>query len=253
VADALIAAAGLGHAYSGGNWLFRKLDIELRPSEVAAVLGPNGRGKTTLLRLLAGLTAPLEGRITRSAPIAYVPQNQIPVSYTVMDMVLMGRASHLGPFRVPGRADRARAGEALGQVGMLRLADRPYDRLSGGERQLVLIARALAAEGRVLLLDEPASALDLFNQGVVLRLLRRLAEQHGLAVALTTHYPDHAVAVADRVLLLAEPGRHASGPIETTLTEAALTTLYGLPIRRVALDRPGLPSAVFLPDYGISA
>ncbi len=253
MADALIDVEGLGHAHRGRDWLFRNVSLRLRAGGITAVLGPNGRGKTTFLRLLAGLAAPLEGRITRDAPIAYVPQSHLPLPYSVMDMVLMGRAAHLGPFRTPGAADRARAAEALERIGLTRLADLPYDRLSGGERQLVLIARALAADGRVLLLDEPASALDLFNQGVVLRLLRRLADRNGLAVAFTTHHPDHAMAVADQVLLMGEPGRHAVGSTGVTLNEAALTALYGLPIHRARLYGPGLPAAAFLPDYGISA
>ena len=252
MAEPLLQATGLGHAHTGGAWLFRGLDVELLPGRITAVLGPNGRGKTTLLRLLAGLAPAREGVVVRSGAIAFVPQSHVPLPYTVLDMVLMGRAAHLGLFRTPGRADRDRAVGALDQVGLLRLADRPYDRLSGGERQLVLVARALAAESKVLLLDEPASALDLANQGVVLRLLRRLADRDGLAVALTTHHPDHAMAVADEVLLMAKPGRHALGPVNAVLTEGALTALYGLPVRRAILHLPGLPPVVFLPDYGIA-
>jgi iron complex transport system ATP-binding protein len=252
VTEALLQASGLGHGHAA-RWLFRRVDLTLASGGVLAILGPNGRGKTTLLRALAGTLRPREGAVDRRAPVAYVPQSHAgSFAYAARDMVLMGRARHLGPFRTPGRADRAIADAALAEVGLAAKADIAYDRLSGGERQLVLIARALAAEGRVLLLDEPASALDLANQGLVLRLARRLSGERGIAVAMTTHHPQHAQEIADAVLLLGEPEHHRIGPVDDVLTEAGLTALYGLPVRRAALAGPGLPPAVLVPDYGLA-
>lgn len=254
--DRPLVARGLGHAHDPSRWLFRGIDLALPAGRVLAILGPNGRGKTTLLRALAGILRPCEGTIESRAPVAYVPQGHaIAFAYSAHDMVLMGRARHLGPFRMPSRADRARADAALAEVGLAAKSGMAYDRMSGGERQLVLIARALAADGRVLLLDEPASALDLANQGLVLRLARRLARERGIAVAMTTHHPQHAEEIADSVLLLGEPGRHAVGAAAEVLTEGGLQALYGVAVRRAAIAGPGAgpPRTVLLPDFGIAS
>ena len=162
----MLELENVGFAHSGGNWLFRGVNLGIRAGEITAVLGPNGRGKTTLLRCAAGLLAPVEGRIVARCAVGYVPQNHGGgFGYAVQDMVTMGRARHIRSYATPSRHDRAAAGEALHRVGLGDLAQRPFPQLSGGERQLVLIARALASESEVLVLDEPAAALDLRNQG----------------------------------------------------------------------------------------
>lgn len=241
-----------GHWYRPGHWLFRDLSFALAPGKIAAVLGPNGTGKTTLLRALCGTLTLREGNVTADAVIGYVPQAlNASHAYSALDMVLLGRARYLGRFGVPRRADTERAFECLAEVGLAHIAAQRYDRLSGGQRQLVLLARALASDCRILVLDEPASALDLANQGVVLRLLRQLADRRELAVLFTTHHPDHALGVANTALLMLRDARHIYGPIENALTEATLSELYSVPVRRIDTATGDETVTAFVPLHGL--
>ena len=166
----------------------------------------------------------------------YVPQaHGSAFAYRALDMVLMGRARQVGVFRTPGPADRAAALEAMERVGVAGLQDRLFPTLSGGEQQLVLIARAIAAGCPVLVLDEPATGLDLKNQVRVLTLLRELMAD-GMALLLSTHHPDHALYLADRVVLLGRSGAR-TGPAAELLTDAALSALYGVPVEHARLFR----------------
>jgi iron complex transport system ATP-binding protein len=239
----------VGFAHTPGRWLFRQVDLAVRGGEVTVVLGPNGRGKTTLLRCAAGLLRPLEGEVHGSGAVGYVPQALgAGFGYGVLDMVVMGRARHVRAYSTPSARDRALARDALRKVGLIELAERPFAQLSGGERQLVLIARAIASDGDVLILDEPAAALDLANQGRVLTLLRELADD-GLGVLLTTHHPDHAVSLADQVALMLPEGRVEVGPAERMLTDGALGDLYGVAVRTVWFDDDGARRKVLTPRY----
>lgn len=201
-----------------------------------AILGPNGRGKTTALRAMLGFQ-PLHGG-TRTGPeiVGYVPQyassNQ---SYGVRDVVVMGRAAGLGLFGQPTPDDIAAANAALDQVGATRFAGERFDRLSGGERQLVLLARALATGSNVLVLDEPGSALDLHNQQRLLALLDDLRQARDRAIVFTTHDPNHALAAADDALLMMPDGEALFGPIEETILPHHLERLYGVAMRMVDL------------------
>ncbi|ODU03611.1 MAG: cobalamin ABC transporter ATP-binding protein [Pseudonocardia sp. SCN 72-86] len=208
--------------------MFRGVSHRFAPGRVAAVLGPNGRGKSTLLRCAVGLLTPAEGAVTGSDGTAFVPQgHRATFAYTVVDMVLMGRSRRLGLFAAPGRRDTAIARDALARAGVADLADREFTTLSGGERQLVLIARAVAAEPTHLVLDEPASALDLRNQARLLRLLRDLAAD-GLGVVMTTHHPDHALEIADTAVLMRAGGEVRIGEADDLLTDDAVGDLYGV-------------------------
>lgn len=230
---------GLGFAHDPGRWLFRDVSHRLAPGEILTVLGPNGRGKTTLLRCVAGLAAPTEGRIRADGTVGFVPQSHhTTFAYTVLDMVLMGRVRHLRPLATPGRRDHELAHGALERVGLTHLTDRDYPTLSGGERQLVLIARAIAAQGPVLVLDEPASALDLRNQGRVLHLLRGLADE-GRTIVLTTHHPDHAMEIADTAMLMFGGTDVRVGPADALLTDDTVGALYGVRAHTLVLDDTG--------------
>lgn len=250
MAEPLILAEGAGHSWDGDRWQFRDLGFAVRAGEVVAVLGANGCGKSTLLRVAAGLRAPTAGRVVTGGTAALVPQDFARAfPYRVIEMVLMGRARHVGLLRMPDRRDQELAMQALGTIGLAHLAESRFDALSGGQRQMVLIARAIASEPAVLLLDEPASALDLGNQDRVLSLVRVLADR-GLAVMMTTHQPNHALAVAGKALLMLPQGRAVFGPCAKVLTEERIGALYGLPVRIVDLDANGRALRSVVPLYG---
>lgn len=226
--------AGIGFAVSAG--------------EVLCLLGPNGCGKTTLFRTLLGLLPAKAGRVlvegesiarwsrTRLArTVAYVPQAHAALfPFSVREVVVMGRASHLGPFASPGRSDHAAAEAALAALGIAHLAERVYTEVSGGERQLALIARALAGEPRLLVMDEPTASLDFGNQARVLGQIRRLAAR-GLGILLSTHDPGHAFLCADRVALLRDGALVGLGAPAATMTPESLERLYGVPVAVVPL------------------
>ncbi|MBB6485826.1 ABC transporter ATP-binding protein [Rhizobium lusitanum] len=247
---AKLQVSGASQSYDGKRWQFRDLDFALNAGEIVTILGPNGRGKSTLLRVLAGLQKPTSGVMRLNESTGFVPQEFAgSFPYSVLDVVLMGRARHIGLFRTPHRIDVQKAMDALDATGMAGYAQRNIDALSGGERQLVLIARALAGENAVLLLDEPASALDLKNQDAVLSLLATLADRKGLAIAFTTHQPNHAVAVADKVLLMLDQAAAVFGATAEVMTEANLETLYGVPVRSAVLGSGELMETAFVPLF----
>ncbi len=248
----MIDVKAAGHCYRADRWLFRDLSFQVQPGEILAVLGPNGRGKSTLLRSICGTLIPREGHVRIEGAVGYVAQaQQVDVAFDVIDMVLMGRSRFLGRFQSPGAADIAVAKSCLDAVGMSAVTHQRYDRLSGGQRQLVLLARALATECSVLVLDEPASALDLANQGGVLRLLLRLTVERNLAVLFTTHDPAHALGIADHALLLFEHAQHACGTADATLNEENLSRLYNMQVRRSRWSYDGDQGEVIIPLHGL--
>lgn len=244
----MIRVEDAGHWYRSGHWLFRHLGFSVPAGGVLAVLGPNGRGKTTLLRGLCDTLTLREGRLSTGGPVGYVPQALASdAGYTALDMVLMGRSRFIGRFDTPRAADLAGAEASLEEVGLSAVANQRYDRLSGGQRQLVLLARALASDCTAMVLDEPASALDLANQGIILRLLIRLARERGLAILFTTHQPDHALAIADQALLMLEAGAHVCGRSSEVLSEANLERLYAVPVHRISWRHDGQLGETIVP------
>ncbi|MFZ4531464.1 MAG: ABC transporter ATP-binding protein [Alsobacter sp.] len=243
----------------GDRVIGQGLDVTVGPGEVLALLGPNGGGKTTLLKTLLGLIPPLAGEVLiagrrlselalkdRAKLLAYVPQVHAGTfAFTVEDVVLMGRTAHGGILSRPSERDREIAAAAIARLGIMALAGRPYTLISGGERQLALIARALAQEPRLVVLDEPTASLDFGNQGIVMAEIRRLAET-GLAVVFSTHDPNHALRHADRAMLIRGGQCVASGRSADVISRDALQGLYGCRVDLVGTA----PELAFLPAAG---
>jgi iron complex transport system ATP-binding protein len=235
-----------------GRTVGREVSFGLAAGEVMCVLGPNGGGKTTLFRTLLGLLPRQAGSIELAGEaleslsrariarlVGYVPQGHADYfAYSVLEFVLMGRTAHLDATSMPGRQDRAVAERALESLNISHLAARPVTEISGGERQLALVARALAQEPSLLVLDEPTAGLDYGNQVRVLERMLRLADS-GIAVLFSTHDPDHAFLCAQRALLLAEGRSLALGPPAEVINADMLERVYGVSVRVLALEEGG--------------
>ncbi|WJY16388.1 ABC transporter ATP-binding protein [Pectobacteriaceae bacterium CE90] len=232
----MLTTESLVCGYSAGQTLFAPLNLHIQAGEITAILGGNGRGKTTLMHTLLGYLSPLAGCVTRYGSIGFVPQRFAPsFAYSVLDIVLMGRASKIGWLSMPSAQDIALATAALSQLDLMDLADRPFNTLSGGQQQRVLIARALTTECQILMLDEPTAALDLQHQASVLQLLRRLAKEQGISVVFSTHDPAQAMMIAQSSLLLMNDGECLHGLNGDILTEDNLTRLYGIPVKMLTV------------------
>lgn len=218
--------------------------------KLTAVLGPNGSGKTTLFRCIAGLWHAQKGDIIfegtsirgygygkRAKVIAAVPQeHEPPFPYSVYDAVMIGRTAHAGMFSGPSRHDRLKAEEAIEHVGIAQLKDRPYTMISGGERQLVLIARALAQEAPVILLDEPTSHLDFRNQILVLKKLKEIVAQKSVTALMTIHDPNLAMLFSDSVVIMNNGCIVSQGPPHEIINEDNLTRVYGIEVSVPAVN-----------------
>lgn len=251
----LLDACSLAFSY-GRREVFRDISLALEPGCIVALLGPNGSGKSTLLRVLAGLLEPSAGEVTLSGRplaemtrreiacgLACVPQQTASVfAYTALEVVLMAReARHAFPGSVD-EADHTVARTALESVGAAHLTQRIFQELSGGERQLVILARALAQEAPLLLMDEPATSLDYGNQIRLLDLVSSLASTLGKSVLMTTHSPEHARACAHEVLLLKGGRITDRGRPCCVLKDARLAALYDLTPERLAAYRESAQS-----------
>jgi iron complex transport system ATP-binding protein len=218
------------------------LSFEVARGSIVGLLGPNGSGKTTLLRIVAGMLPPRTGTVTLDGKpvgrltrrdlarrLAVVPQDTHPAfDFSVLDIVLMGRYPHLGAFELEGAADLEIARDALTATGTAGLESRPFSTLSGGEKQRVVIASALAQASDVLLLDEPTASLDLGYQFEIAALLRRLNHERGVTMVVSTHDLNLAAALCGRVVLLKQGRMLAQGTTNETLTAPNIRALYGV-------------------------
>lgn len=241
-------------------FVLRGVTFKAQPGILTAVLGPNGSGKTTLFKCIAGLWQPQRGEIrfqgrvlgknslsSRAKIIAVVPQeHEPPFPYSVLDAVMIGRTAHLGVFSTPSRADVAKTREAISLVRIEHLVDRPYTQISGGERQLVLIARALAQESPVMLLDEPTSHLDFKNQILVLQKLKQIVKDKMITALMTLHDPNLALLFADYVIMLNQGQVVATGSPEDVMNEENISKLYGVHVAVVSV----IGSKIIIPKLG---
>ena len=230
----------------------REVSFSVQKGTLTAVLGANGAGKSTLFRCLLGFLTPQAGEIRLSGrPLsAYIPQSSEPIfNYTVLDTVLMGTTGTMNVLQRPGRQQQEAAMQALQRLGIEALAQRGIGTISGGERQLALIARALVQNAEILIMDEPTANLDFGNQQRVLAQIRALTAR-GYTVLLSTHNPEHALHYAHRVLALQGGHIAADGPTETVLTPQLLQTLYGIQaiLAEVPTDRGTVRSLIVTED-----
>lgn len=260
---ALLEASHVSFAYLGRKVL-HDISLTFRQGEIVSLLGPNGSGKTTLLKILLGLLTPQSGSVhfhgchLKTYPsnelakeIAYVPQtHREAFAYTVEDVVLMGRMPYHSFFSTYSSKDREIAEAAMLRLDILALRDRAYTEISGGERQLALIARALTQGAGVFIMDEPVNGLDYGNQMRLLQDINGLAKD-GLTFIMTTHFPDHALMTADRVILCKEGQILADGTPETTITRETLQALYHIDVNVVAMPGNGSTGRFCMPVWAM--
>ena len=242
----------LQFAYPGGKNIINDASFTLDEGEILTILGPNGAGKSTLFNCLANIRRPGSGQILLDGKpmekmsvkevakvIGYVQQTHVAVfDYTVIYFVMMGRAANVGMFSKPKEEDRRIAMDALKTLGIDHLAERPYTAISGGERQMALIARALTQQPRAILLDEPTSHLDFGRSTLILELVREL-KSRGYSVIMTTHDPNHAMLLGGKAALLDRQWILHVGPAEEVVTEENLRPLYRSELHIVDIPQLG--------------
>ncbi len=248
----------------GGAPVLQNVSFSARGGEVIALLGPNGVGKSTLFRCLLGFLKPQRGEVridgkalsdfSRRAlarEIAYIPQSYSPTfNYTVRESVLMGVTAKLGALESPTAEQQVLVMRTLSQLGIAHLAERGSRKISGGERQLMLIARALVQNARVLIMDEPTANLDYGNSYHVMERVAQLGKD-GYTVIFSSHDPNQAFRHATRVLALKDGSILADGPSAQVLTEPVLSTLYGIPVAVRSVDIGGTACTVSLPGGAV--
>lgn len=230
----LLDVRNISFGYSKDELCFKELNFCLKRGENLAILGLNGQGKSTLLYNLMGILKPTNGQICINSSYSYLPQIfSLAFEYSVLDVVLMGRAANLSLFQTPSKEDMQIAHESLLLLGISNLQNQSFNSLSGGQKQLVLFARAISSKAEILFLDEPASALDLKNQDRVLSLIKKLNSKFNLSVVLTTHQPNHALSIADKTLIMYDDLSYIFGKTEEILTETNQQKLYQIHIRNI--------------------
>lgn len=245
----------------GGEDIVKGVNCSAESGDILCLVGPNGCGKTTLFRLMLGLIPSTSGSIhidginTKALSpkalanlVAYIPQHHTPVyAYTALDIVTMGRASHFSAFEAPKAIDRDAAFNALERLNVLHLANCKYTMLSGGQRQMILIARAICQSAKVLVMDEPGASLDYANQQVLMEVIVDLAK-HGYCIVMSTHSPEHPASIGHKVLLMRDGRVAAFGKPMDVITPDILETVYGIEMDVISVkDRYGVTRTICLP------
>jgi len=248
----MLEVRNVSFSYRAGCEVLSDISLSLEQGEILSLLGPNGAGKTTLLRCILGLKKPQRGTVgidgrdiyairpqERAALLAYVPQStSMAFPYEAREVVLMGRVAKLRPGASPSEKDKDIAMQVMERLQIAHLAEKPFPEMSGGERQMVLLARALAQQARLLIMDEPASNLDYSNQIRMLRVVRSLAQER-YAVLMTSHVPDHAFWIGGRAALMRGGHIWRDGTPDVVVTGETLTELYKTPVSVVDVPADG--------------
>lgn len=242
----MLEAKDVSFYYKPGRMVLKNVSFRLDIGDILCILGPNGTGKTTLLRCLLSLNRIKGGEILingngvedisfkqRAQNMAYVPQSaSMSFPYEAQEVVMMGRVAHLPLGSAHSAKDHAIVEEVMERLSISHLSGRRFQQLSGGERQMVLVARALAQQAVILVMDEPTSNLDYSNQVKMLQLIKELSTQ-GYAILMTSHFPDHAFLACNRAALMRDGSIMAQGTPDEIVTSDNLTRLYQTPIRVV--------------------
>ena len=240
----LLEVQHLSFSYPGGRQILHDISFSLGRGEILSIIGPNGAGKSTLLGCLVGQLTAGTGKILADGRpmssmrrteiarfIGYVSQHQMPVfGYDVRTFVVMGRTPYVSTFRMPSREDFRLADQAIEEMGITHLANRPCTEISGGERQQAAIARVIVQQPQVVVMDEPTSALDFGNQLRALKMVKGLARD-GYGVIMTTHNPDHAMMVGGQVAALDQRGRLSVGPASDIIAPDTLSAMYQVEVK----------------------
>lgn len=248
-------------SYLKEDIVLEHVSLCVEEGQVISILGPNGGGKTTLLKCMLGFLKFDSGTVLCDGinqnemkqnefwqKVAYVPQARTQTfPYLVKETVLMGRSAYLNLFEMPSRKDIEMAEDAMKRAGILHLAEKSCAEISGGELQLVLIARALAARPEILVMDEPETGLDFKNQLLVLNLIKKLSSEEHLSVIFNTHYPEHALEVSDHTLMLMKNGGSLFGETKDILSEKNMEDAFGVKIKIIEQDIDGVKHASILP------
>ena len=248
-------------AYRSCDEIFRDLSFEVESGEILTILGPNGVGKTTLLKCLMGFLKLKRGRLLKERDgrlidsraelwddVGYVPQkNSGTLSYTVEETVLMGRNPKLTAFSVPSAKDVEIVRRLLEDMKMLHMKDKNISRLSGGELQLVYIARALVSDPKVIMLDEPESNLDLKNQLIILKMIKELVRMKNICCIINTHFPQHALMFSDKTIMLKECGEYFYGDTKQVINEENIKRVFGVESRIIDIEHRNARLSTLVP------
>ncbi|MGM9944753.1 MAG: ABC transporter ATP-binding protein [Lysinibacillus sp.] len=237
------------------------INFTLERGKIMAILGPNGAGKTTLLKCITGLNEWKTGEtFIDEQPLSKVPQKELwkrigyvpqahkmVFGFSIEDLVVMGRAPYISTLAKPRKEDYDKAHEALDEVGIVHLAKKSCNEVSGGELQLALIARTLVSDPEILILDEPESHLDIQKQVVILETLKKLAKDHQISCIINTHYPNHAFYLADQVLMIAKDKKAVIGTVQEVMTESRMKEYFNIDLRKLIFDDHDLLFETMIP------